>query len=203
MCVVASPLTGDDGRLQPITGPCPDGRLSDGKAELEQLAMNVRRTPKPIVNAHLPDQGPQFCGDWWPASRGAGFPAPVAAKPSAMPAWPHDYHGLENRWTPAIKLDEEQAIAVRELDPTEHLSLQHHQLLPERGILCFRSVLHRTARPRFSPLSAGSSVLDARCSLDCCDNYYHQPRLRAGQSVSRADSANCPIPPHPVAEICS
>jgi hypothetical protein len=34
---------------------------------------------------------------------------------------------------PAIKLDEEQAIAVRELDPTKHLSLQHHQLLPERG----------------------------------------------------------------------
>jgi hypothetical protein len=41
--------------------------------------------------------------------------------------------------TAAIKLDEEQAIAVRELDPSEHLSLQRH--LPERGILCFRSAL--------------------------------------------------------------
>jgi hypothetical protein len=48
--------------------------------------MNVRRTPKPIVNAHPPDQRPQFCMDWWPASRGARFPAPVAAKPGAMPA---------------------------------------------------------------------------------------------------------------------
>src|ERR1700730_4858770 len=63
-----------------------DSRLGHRKAELEQLAMNVRRTPKPIVNAHPPDQRPQFCVDWWPASRGAGFPAPVAEKPGAMPA---------------------------------------------------------------------------------------------------------------------
>jgi hypothetical protein len=31
-------------------------RLSHRKTELEQLAMNVRRTPKPIVYAHPPDQ---------------------------------------------------------------------------------------------------------------------------------------------------
>jgi len=36
-----------------------------------------------------------------------------------------------------IKLDEEQAIAVRELDPTANLALQYNQLLPQRGILCF------------------------------------------------------------------
>ena len=56
--------------------------------------------------------------DWWPASRGAGFPAPpVAAKPGALPAhkclWPDEHHGLEDRRTPAIKLDKEQAMAVR------------------------------------------------------------------------------------------
>src|SRR5260221_8563684 len=62
-----------------------DGRLSHRKAELEQFAMNVRCTPKPIVNAHPPDQRSQFRIDLRPASRGAGFPAPVATKPSAMP----------------------------------------------------------------------------------------------------------------------
>jgi hypothetical protein len=31
--------------------------------------------------------------------------------------------------------EEEQAIAVRELDPTAHLALKHHQLTSERGIL--------------------------------------------------------------------
>jgi len=38
-------------------------------------------------------------------------------------------------------LDEEQAIAIRELDPTAHLALQHNQLLPQRGILCFKAAL--------------------------------------------------------------
>jgi hypothetical protein len=31
------------------------------------------------------------------------------------------------------------SIAVRELDPTAHLALQHNQLTPERGILSLKS----------------------------------------------------------------
>jgi hypothetical protein len=62
-----------------------------------------------------------------------------------MPAhkglWPHDHHGLEDRRTPTIKLDEEQAIAVRELDATAYLAPEHGQLMPQRGILCFKSAL--------------------------------------------------------------
>jgi hypothetical protein len=120
-----------------------DGRLSHRKAELEQLAMNVRCTPKPIVHAHPPDQRSQFRMDSRPACRGAGFPTPVAAKPSAMPThqglWPDDHHGLEDRRAPTIKLDEEQAVAVRELDATAYLALHHGQLMPQRGILCFKS----------------------------------------------------------------
>jgi hypothetical protein len=54
-----------------------------------------------------------------------------------MPAhnglWPDNRDGLEDRRKPAIQLDEEQAIAVRELDPTAHLALQHNQLLPQRA----------------------------------------------------------------------
>ena len=50
-------------------------------------------------------------------------------------------NGLEDRRAPTIKLDEEQAIAVRELDPTTHLALQYNQLLPQRGILCCKSAL--------------------------------------------------------------
>ena len=40
-----------------------------------------------------------------------------------------------------IQLDSEQAIAVRELDATTHLPPQHQQLMPEGGILCFKSAL--------------------------------------------------------------
>jgi hypothetical protein len=62
-----------------------------------------------------------------------------------MPAdksfWPDDYHGFEVRRAPTIKLDEEQSIAVRELDATAQLALQYNQLVPERSILCFKSTL--------------------------------------------------------------
>jgi hypothetical protein len=120
-----------------------DGRLRHREAELEQLAMNARRTPKPVVKAHPPDQRPQICSDLRPASQVPRFPAPIAPKTSTMPAHeglgPDDHHGLEHRWKPTIQLDEEQAIAVRELDATAHLALQDDQLMPEHGIFCFKS----------------------------------------------------------------
>jgi hypothetical protein len=48
---------------------------------------------------------------------------------------------FEDRRKPTIQLDEEQAIAVRELDATAHLARQDDQLMSERGILCFKSAL--------------------------------------------------------------
>ena len=77
-----------------------DGRLSDRKAELEQLTMNVQRTPKQVVNTHPSDQRPQIGIDLRPASQGARCPAPIAAKAGTMPAHkglgPDDRHGLEH-----------------------------------------------------------------------------------------------------------
>jgi hypothetical protein len=45
--------------------------------------------------------------------------------PAHQGLWPDDHHGLEDRRTPTIQLDEEQAIAVPELDATADLALQH------------------------------------------------------------------------------
>jgi hypothetical protein len=107
--------------------------------------MDARRTPQRIFRAHPPDQCAQICGDLWPASTGAGFPAPAAAKSSVMP--PHkglrsdDRDGIENRWKPSIQLDEEQAIPIRKLDTTAHLPPQHDQLMSERHVLCLKSAL--------------------------------------------------------------
>ena len=52
-----------------------DGRLSHRKAELEQFAMNARRAPKLIFNAHPPDQGTQIRTDLRPASQVPRFNA--------------------------------------------------------------------------------------------------------------------------------
>src|SRR5262249_36649940 len=106
-----------------------DGRLSHRKAELEQLTVNARRTPKRILSAHPPDQCLQIGIDPWSTSEAARFPPPIATKPSAMPAHdgrrPDDRDGLEDRRKPAIQLDEEQAVAVRELYAAAYLALQH------------------------------------------------------------------------------
>src|SRR5436309_3063279 len=63
-----------------------DAGLSDFEPELEQLAMDARRTPQRIVNAHPPDQRAQV------RSKGAGFPTPVMAK-----AGPFDLNGETDR----------------------------------------------------------------------------------------------------------
>jgi hypothetical protein len=95
--------------------------------------------------AHPPDQRPQIRADLRPASHGARFPAPVTAKTATMPAddglWTNDRNRLEDRRKPTIELDEEQAVAVRELDATAHLALQDDQLMPQRGILRFKSAV--------------------------------------------------------------
>ena len=57
-----------------------------------------------------------------------------------------DRDGLEDRRKPSIQLDQEQAIAVRELDATAHLPPQHNQLMPERGVLGLKSALRLERR---------------------------------------------------------
>jgi len=50
-------LKGEKPAVLPVVQPS-HRRLRDRKAELEQLAMNARRTPKHILNAHSTDQSP-------------------------------------------------------------------------------------------------------------------------------------------------
>jgi hypothetical protein len=60
--------------------------LDDFKAELEQLAVDARRSPQRIVNAHPSDQRAQVGVDLRPTSDGASFPTPVPAEACPMPA---------------------------------------------------------------------------------------------------------------------
>ncbi len=55
--------------------------------------------------------------------------------PSHQRLGPDGRHRLHDRWKPPIQLQEEQAIAIRELDPTAHLALKHNQLTSERSVL--------------------------------------------------------------------
>jgi hypothetical protein len=63
-----------------------DGRFGDLDAELEQLAVDSRRTPQPIGLAHFPDQAADLSGDRRAASSGPGLPAPEGSERTPMPA---------------------------------------------------------------------------------------------------------------------
>src|SRR5271166_6504278 len=63
-----------------------DARLSDLKSELEQFAVDARRSPERVLNAHPPYQRTEIRVDLGPTSSRARLPTPVAAKSCPMPA---------------------------------------------------------------------------------------------------------------------
>src|SRR5665647_201993 len=62
-----------------------DARLRDIKPELEEFAVDTWRTPKRILEVHPPDQCTKVRLNLRPASPGARFPTPVAAKAGSVP----------------------------------------------------------------------------------------------------------------------
>ena len=88
----------------------------DLKPELQQLAVDARRSPKRVLDTHLPDQRTDFSLYLRSPSQWARLPAPVAAKAGPMPT--HERLGTDNREDlldrrkPAVQLDKEPAIVV-------------------------------------------------------------------------------------------
>ena len=99
---------------------------------------------------------------------------------------PDGRDGTEDWWKPAIQLDEEQAIAVRELDPTAYLSLQHNQLLPQRGVLCFKSALGpKERRDQVQEQDYQRDHRRQREAILSADQYGRGFRNRQGQALRR------------------
>src|SRR5260370_34744491 len=99
-------------------------RLSDLETELEQLAMDARRSPQRIFHAHPPDQRAQIRGDLRSASKRAGFATPVPAEAGPMPTHeglgPDDPDALEDRWEQSTLLDHQQTIPICQFDSPPH-----------------------------------------------------------------------------------
>ena len=89
-------------------------RLSDLKPELEQFAVDARRSPERVLNAHPPDQRTEVNSICGRPPRERDFPTPVAAKARPMPTHQRlgtdDREDLQNRWNQSIQLDQEPAI---------------------------------------------------------------------------------------------
>lgn len=54
---------------------------------------------------------------------------------------PDDCENRQDRWEPAIQLDKEPAVAVREPNATVHLAPQNDQLMSERRVLGLKPAL--------------------------------------------------------------
>jgi len=120
-------------RSTPLDHVLGDARLRDIKPELEQFAVDARRSPKRIFDAHPPDQSTEVRLDLRSPSQWALFPTPVAAKARPMPPHeglgPDDCEDLQDRRKPSIQQDKEPAIVVRQPDPALHLTPQDDQLM--------------------------------------------------------------------------
>ena len=94
------------------------GRIGDVVHREQDVTLGRQgaESPERVVGTHLRDQRPQLGINLGPPSAIARPPVPVAAKPSAMPPnerlRPDDLEDPNNRWKPAIQLDEEQAVTV-------------------------------------------------------------------------------------------
>src|SRR5450631_3783710 len=73
------------GRPPPFDHVLGDARLRDLKPELEQFAVDARRAPKRIFDAHPSDQRAQIRLDLRPPSPWPRLPTPVAAKAGPVP----------------------------------------------------------------------------------------------------------------------
>src|SRR5580700_6513155 len=133
------------GRPPPFDHVLGDARLRDLKPELEQFAVNAWRAPKRVFDVHPPDQRAQLRVDLRSPSLGARLPTPVAAKAGPVPTQerlgPDDRKDLQDRRNPAVQLDKEPAIMVRQPDATMEPAPQDIQLKSKHRVLSFKPYL--------------------------------------------------------------
>ena len=122
--------------------------LTDIDAELEKLAVDARRAPEWICDAHLADQPAYFEWHLRPATTASRLPAPVQPETRAMPTNNgvrlHDCQRIANLWKQPIETNEYQAIEDAERESLRSSPPQNVYLLPQCPNLC----LERCPRPQ-------------------------------------------------------
>jgi hypothetical protein len=119
-----------------------DARLRDLSAELEQFAVDARRAPKRVFDAYPPDQEAQPRLDLRSPSPRARLPTPITAKSGSVPPQerlePNDGENPQDCWKPAIQLNKEPAIVVREPNATTRPAHQDNQRMSKHRVLGFK-----------------------------------------------------------------
>src|ERR1700741_2230022 len=113
-----------------------DRGLTHIDAELEEFAMDPRRTPKWVGEAHIPDQLTDFEQDLRSAYPRARLPSPEQAKPGPVPADNRlrldDRQGVQNVGRDPIEARKNEPVEIAENNPLWRFSLQHIELVAQR-----------------------------------------------------------------------
>jgi len=99
---------------------CPRHRgFCDLEAELEQLAVNTRRSPGRVLAGHSTDERPDIRIDRWTSASVSALPGPVEPKALAMPAdhgfGLHEDQGVVPVWPQTVERDPECAVRLGQL----------------------------------------------------------------------------------------
>src|SRR4030088_2427704 len=112
--------------------------------------MDAGRTPKPVGQAHLPDQAPDLAGYLWPTALRARLPAPVPSEARPMPSNNgfrlDNRDGVQHRRKQAIEPDKDQSVGDRQLRVRGNAPAQHVQLMPQQDDLGFQPRLRPEQR---------------------------------------------------------
>src|SRR6187200_3390795 len=121
------------------------------------------RAPKRIFDAHPPDQCAQLPFDLRSPSHWARLPTPVAAKAGPVPTHQglglDDCENLQDCWKPAIQLDKEPTIVVRQPWPTAHLAPQNDQLMSKHRVLSFKPQLRLNGEAKIPRTKRSSPII--------------------------------------------
>src|SRR5947208_3184628 len=115
-----------------------DRRLRYRQAQLQQLAVDPRRTPERIGAADPPNQISELRPDRGPTASALTLPRPVAPEPLPVPAdhglGPHHLQRIPPALPEPRQHDPEHPVHRRELRP-RLARLPHGELLPKREVL--------------------------------------------------------------------
>src|SRR3989441_12487051 len=165
--------------------------LRDGKAELQQLAVDPRRTPQRIRAAHLPYQIPQVPPNRGPTPSASTLPCPVEPESPAVPSHhglgPHHLQGPPPIPPESRPHDPEDPVHLRQ--PRPWLTrFPHGELLPQLEILQ-RQLAARANRgaecPKKDPKPSDHdrpSSRSLRTTQDRCDRRVFRSDNHCGRS---------------------
>jgi len=167
-----------------------DRGLPDIDAELEQFAVDARRIPKRICNAHLANEVADLGWDTRSPAPRSSFPAPIEPEPGAMPA-EHglrfdDLQGLENVGSQRVHAHEHQPVNAGEGQTARGLAAEHIQLVPEHENFGL-AVRDRKRPAKAHQIRLQRSIIAA--SINRFARAY-QPTLVSGRDKGRACNAS-------------